>query len=251
MQHFLQQDLRYLLDNPSRKDCIIGIQYSFVLLISTVAWIFAGQFFENRTYYLIALALLLLHLYVVIRKGRNILFLFRYSLLVTIPVGAAVAWGFFTDVFIAPFGAQYQTHPATVALIGSGMLASAGAAIGWFIVFLKINNPRISYILPAHTYNLHKINNLSLMFLYIFGLMTVYLLGGIVTESKSYTQGGGDLGFEFAAANSFIFLLTGLFIVSGRIIDKDFRNIVLLGSALISRIHHQECYNRPCFSLIG
>jgi hypothetical protein len=23
------------------------------------------------------------------------------------------------------------------------------------------------------------------------------------------------------------------------------------GSALISRIHHQECYNRPCFSLIG
>jgi len=23
------------------------------------------------------------------------------------------------------------------------------------------------------------------------------------------------------------------------------------GSALISRIHHQECYNRPCFSLVG
>ena len=25
----------------------------------------------------------------------------------------------------------------------------------------------------------------------------------------------------------------------------------LVGSALISRIHHQECYNRPCFSLVG
>jgi len=230
MRHLLQEKIPHLFDNPSRQDSVTGIRYSVALAFFAVGWTAAGSIVEGGTYYLLALGILLGHFYVIVRNSRNLLFIFRYALLAIIPIGGAVAWGFFDDVNIAPFGAHYQTHLATSALVGSGMFAVSGGAIGWFLVFIRFDSSRISNCLPPHITNLRFLNRASLTFLYLFGLLTFYMFGGAVTDSRSYATETNSIGFEFNAANSFIFVLTGLYLTTARVIGTDLGKAVFIVS---------------------
>jgi len=228
MQLLLQQKLSLFLANPSRRNCNIGLIFSLLFVITTFIWFLVGDFTDNKFYFLFAFVLLLAYSLFIYRISNNILFLFRFSLLLIIPLGASASRSFFEDVLIAPFGAVYQTHSATVALIASGMFSLAGSSCGWFAVFRNFNTSRnINYFQPILS-NLRLARYLTLILAYISTSLIIYAAAGFASAEKAYATVSNSFGFQFDALNCILFLSTALFIIASSILNQKYITVFYL-----------------------
>jgi hypothetical protein len=212
----LQQNIPYLFSTPSVRDARYGLLSSYLLLPLSVIWIVAGSFFDRGLYYTLPIILLLFHWYVTLKKAKNLLFIFRYSLIAVIGLGAAIAWSFEQEIMIAPFGAHFQTHEATVALVGSVLLAVTGSSIAWYSNF---HVRRVRQIAPQQKISfptLSLIRLISLIFSALVVVVFIYRSGGVVSATHRYASGSNDLGFHFGAFNAFFFFFTAAFLLASR-----------------------------------
>lgn len=228
--HSLQKQFPFLFTAPSRSAVRVAVLISLALALSSIFWMAVAPRYGRGVFYLIPTALLTIHGYVTYTLAQNILFFSRYLFISVIGLAAAIAWSFQDNILIAPFGETYQTHEATVALIGSVMLAVAGTTIGWFSAFG-------SAVDPASNNNLEKPSGLrfarwaALSTAVTVVVLNVYKAGGFISSSKHYAQDQVSLPFEFGAFNAVFFVCTSVFFLASHVLG--FRPIYTLSILIL------------------
>ena len=208
--NILRKKIPYIFDYPENSDISIGILSSIFLVFFAIIWIFISDYFERGFFYLISFFILLIHYLIIIKFSRNILFIFRYSLISIIGLGASLAWSFSGDFYIAPFGREFQNHQSTVALIGCILLGLSGTSLAWFTSFRMnkmINNSLI--ILPDNSKFikfLSKIICLFVAFIFIY-------ISGFISVSNLYASNERSVPLSFGAFNAVLFTFSSIYFI--------------------------------------
>lgn len=215
-----------MFDHPSKEDSAIGILASIFVLILSLFWIAIEDISGRGDWYYIPLFLLMVHAYFTIRYSRNIFFILRYVLCSVIGIGCSLAWVQGGNILIAPFGAIYQTHEATVSLSGSVLLASTGSALGWHIAFMRktvvAQNHAFDFLRSEFTLYRKLFLGMALLFISLF----IYREGGFISGSKMYTESRNELGFALGAFNALIYVCYSFFLVASIITNFNYKKII-------------------------
>lgn len=227
MPNSLSEKLPLLLDKPSLSNSILGIQSSLIFLLISIAWYFyaSSSISQDRSSFLFPFLLIVLHSLLIILCSRNLLFQLRYALLLVIPLGTTISWAFFDDVFISPYGPEYQTFQATLSITFMCLLSLSGASLGWFIGFLPNKKANLKLLNLPFLPNIIFIHKASLISLYSVVSLNMWMLGGLVSSSKLYTEGGNDV--PIGATNVLLFTSLAIFLVSGLLLGYNYPRLYL------------------------
>ena len=229
-------DIPLVTSRLSKRKAFQSFSISFIFLFFLVPWIIYAPSFERGLIYAPALFILLGHSLFAVFTIRNIFFVFRYTLIAVLTLGTIVAWQFMDDVFVAPFGVIYQTHEATVALVGASLLALIGSHQGWCLGRLVGNdNLEVSSIHLSKTVQVSLIS-LSVFIAYSTVFLYVYKEGGFVSSSKSYGFDRRDIGVQIGILNQIILYFTSLLLILLYRMNKInvFTIFVLIGPGVIA-----------------
>ncbi|MDO9318878.1 MAG: hypothetical protein Q7V56_11845 [Gammaproteobacteria bacterium] len=181
---------------------------SFAVYLSATVW-------ASFPYFLSITLLLGLHGYICLfSTGVNILYLFRYFLVWLLIFGTALVWYLYPgEVFVAPFGLNFQNVENTRILVLAGMFSLCGSLIGWHTALLRFDSTKCSEFMLPSKYRL-GMRRAGLIVAVLFSLLYVWKAGGIVGGGKTYADGQEGFSIEFGVFNLFHFTGISLLLLS-------------------------------------
>lgn len=208
--------LNIFIKQPSHRIASVGVAFSAALAL---IWFIVYCLFENnagQSFFAVGTILFGLHLlFVLVAFAGNLLILLRYLLITALGLVTSVVWWWFDgEVYVAPFGPEYQTHTTTALLVTGIALSSLGCASGWFMGCLAPRQAFHQYFFDYIYRRRHMLITVALAGALFFGLLYLYASGGVITVDKKYTEGVVGIGFEFNVYNVFQQTCLALFIVS-------------------------------------
>jgi hypothetical protein len=183
-------------------------------------------------------ALYAVHIHIAMRcLNYNIFAVFRYVLLWSLGAIAALTRAIWQgEVFLGPFGIEYQTDSNLVIILTAGLLGISGSLIGWN----RSLSSRFRQIFDNNSlyFSKHQ-NRLLLAYGYSLalgaGLVYLWGSGGVVGENKVYGSESGDgLGFEFNILNIFHFVGISLILLAAAVEGKFSKQALLI--AMVSLV---------------
>jgi hypothetical protein len=138
----------------------------------------------------------------------NILAVLRYFLLWSLCAVAALTRAVWHgEVYLGPFGPEYQTDGNLVIILTAGVLAASGSLIGWNLgaptVSKSVNDETIGWLLKNQKNALYWFGVIVSL---ASGLLYLKAAGGVIGSSYIYGFGGSGIGFEFNVLNVFQFV---------------------------------------------
>lgn len=200
----LNTDIPLLFGTPKIVDVKKGLASLFLMLGLGTAIYMSSLISDAVPYFWLMTALIGLHGIATIRRtGANILYLFRYFLIWVLVFASTTVWAIYGgDVAVAPWGQQYQTHENTMKLVYAGFLSMSGAAIGWLLVFRRMERNGLGVF--ALSRSKQKLLSIAGGLLALSaGLSYLYATGGFVGSVGAYGSKPIPELFQFGVFNIF------------------------------------------------
>ncbi|WP_290674328.1 hypothetical protein [Aquabacterium sp.] len=202
----INRDLPLLFGTPGRAASARALMWSFFVAGASTLCFSLTSFWPSLPYFWLMTVLIGLHgIVAVTSSGANLLYVFRYFLIWILVWGAALVWALFpNEVYVAPFGLEYQSLANTQILVLAGALALCGVSIGWTLATSGMASERPLFYLESDSRRrLQRIGGLMVI---IFSALYVWKSGGFVGEGKAYADGQEGFDLEFGVFNVFHYI---------------------------------------------
>jgi len=185
----------------------------FTIILGFVSYQ-AVEVWSRFPFYLVMSVLIAAHGYLCLRTtGLNILFIFRYFLVWVLVFGTSCVWWLYDgNVYVAPFGIEFQTDENTRTLVFSGLLSLCGSLLGWLAAFSGMNKIKSAEFLIAKSRG-KKLRTVGLGIATIFAILYVWKAGGVISSNNTYASGQEGFSLEFGVFNLFHFTGIGLMLI--------------------------------------
>ena len=205
----LHRSIPLLFGVPSASCSNRAIVASVIILVCSTFMYLTAEVWDSLPFFSFAATLLFIHAVIALTTtGANFLYVFRYMLVWILIFGTAYVWAIYPgEVFVAPFGLQFQTPANTRTLVLGGIFSLCGSLIGWHLSLKKFRRKTPKpFILPPRQKKRLKLAGYLLAF--GFALLYVLKVGGVVGGDKSYANVEQGFALEFGVFN--IFHFTGI-----------------------------------------
>ncbi|OFE11756.1 hypothetical protein PHACT_00120 [Pseudohongiella acticola] len=233
---YLNRSIPLLFAIPSTEKSKTALLLSLFIAATAMVLYLAAVLWQDFPYFLLMTMLLGLHgVLSLYTTGANILFLFRYFLVWVLIFGTSLVWFVFPgEVYVAPFGLEFQTIENTRVLVLAGVMSLCGSLAGWHCAFLGIKLESIPKLLITNQY-VKNLRFAGLLLSVAFALLYVWKAGGILGGGRVYAGGQAGFSLEFGVFNLFHFTGISLILLGSVAIKNgiDWRYILLAILTLI------------------
>jgi hypothetical protein len=204
--------LPLLFSTPSPILSYRVIVLSFLIVFLALISHYSMKIWVEFPFFLIVSVLLVLHgCLCLLTTGGNVFFLLRYFLVWILIFGTSLVWYLYPqEVFVAPFGLQYQTIDNTRILTLAGLLSLVGSLMGWHISLLdfKSHSNSALQVVERHRVGMRRA---GLALSASFSLLYLWKAGGILGGGVTYGTREAGFDLEFGVFNLFHF--TGIALI--------------------------------------
>ncbi|MDP3979377.1 MAG: O-antigen polysaccharide polymerase Wzy [Pseudomonas sp.] len=193
-----------VLSRQTKDDARKAIVFNLFAFLTAIAWMIWAEDKQRGYCYAVSLVFLIAHALYANLNAKNLLFSFRYSLVSILAIGTTIAWSYAGELYIAPFGMEYQTHSATATLVSASMFALIGIHLGWSVGRLFSGNNENIVDLKINLVNYKGIILLSFVIAYFAVALYIYREGGFVSADKAYGFDRNSIGVQFGIFNQLI-----------------------------------------------
>jgi len=204
------------------------------LAIGFLAYL-AVQLWSGFPFFFVMTIVLLLHAFLAVVTSRiNLLYLFRYFLVLFLILSTTSAWWIYGgEVLMAPFGAQYQTRKVTEVLVFAGLLSLCGSLLGWHFPFFnrsKFEVKQIICLIPISNAPMFRkyLEYSGLLLAIGFGCLYFYAHGGMISQGDIYTERSRSIGFQFNVFNIFQFTGIALLVLAASTYSKLNKKFIII-----------------------
>lgn len=212
----LNRSIPLLFATPSASGTRRAITYSILILAVTIFFYLAADKWPSVPFFGAMTVIIGMHGYIALTTSNaNLLYIFRYFLVWVLIFGTAFVWFAYSgEVFVAPFGLEFQTAENTRLLVTAGVFALCGSLIGWHVSFLNFRYQRYPgfYLSTRHRRQLRQV---GVFLAFGFALLYVWKSGGIVGGSKTYADGQAGFDIVFGVFNVFQYIGISLLLLAG------------------------------------
>jgi hypothetical protein len=193
-----------------------AIVFSLLAVVLAFCLYLAAEIWATFPFFGLTTLLLGMHGYIALTTvGANLFFIFRYFLVwILIFVTAFVWFAYAGEVFVAPFGTEFQTVENTRLLIMGGICSLSGSLLGWHIALSRFRfrqYPEFSMTEKRR----RRLRVAGIALAIGFGLLYVWKAGGFVGGEKIYADGQAGFELEFGVFNVFQFVGISLLLIAG------------------------------------
>jgi hypothetical protein len=213
---YLNQTLPLLFATPSAASSRRAIVFSLLTLVFTFFLYQAAKTWVSFPFFGLMSLLLGMHGYISLTTtGANLFYIFRYFLVwILIFVTAFVWFVYGGEVFVAPYGVEYQTAENTRLLVTAGICSLSGSLMGWHIALsnFKFRQYPEFFMSGRHRRLMWWAGAILAIG---FSLLYVWKAGGFVGAEKTYADGQAGFELEFGVFNVFQFMGISLLLIAG------------------------------------
>ncbi len=213
---YLNQSIPILYGTPRLKSSWHAILFSFTSLVLACCLYVSAEIWKVFPYFLLMTLLIAMHGYIALTTTRaNVLYIFRYFLVWILIFGTAFVWFAYPgEVFVAPFGLEYQTPGNTRILVLGGYFSLCGSLIGWHTALWRFAYYKYSaFSLTKEHKQYFKVVGIILALGSV--LLYVWKAGGIVGGGKTYADGQVGFALKFGVFNVFQYIGVALLLIAG------------------------------------
>jgi hypothetical protein len=211
-----------LFGTPRRSKSILALGASiFCIIFAFILFLLNNLGGYSALIFQLSIVTLICHaVFAISTSAANILFIFRYFLIWSLPMFTALVWAAYGgSILVAPFGAQYQTEYNTVLICLAGIFGCAGTLMGWHLPFVFEKSMRsmekniYDFFLNRRSRRLMLISGIVLAS--AASLLYVANAGGTIGANKSYVDGNVGSNIEFGVFNVFHYLGIAAILLAG------------------------------------